>query len=101
MPGVRRWVRTLRASWPLFAAVSITVVIVAEASAPHRKRNPPLTLRWMTDLRKARSQADIPPFSRPVRVIGLRPAWYCVGSGRATPSLRPHSSSEAVTLSLV
>jgi len=27
-------------------------------------------------------------------------ATRCVGSGRATPSLRPHSAREAVTLSL-
>ena len=47
-----------RAFSPRWAAVSITVAMVAKAAAPHSERKPPLTLRWTTDLRKARSQAS-------------------------------------------
>ena len=44
-------------SWLRLRAVSTTEVTIAWALAPASERKPPLTLRWMTELRSARSEA--------------------------------------------
>src|SRR3954470_20110764 len=41
---------------PCLRAVARMLVRMAEASAPQSERNPPMTLRWMTDGRRSRSE---------------------------------------------
>ena len=49
--------RCVREFGPDLLAVSITEANAAYASAPHWERKPPVTLRWITAGRKARSHA--------------------------------------------
>ena len=48
--------KALRAFWPCLRAVARMLARMAEASAPQSERKPPMTLRWMTEGRRSRSE---------------------------------------------